>query len=665
MTRRAQLRRLKVVNFSSFVAETTIDLPEHGVVLINGVNTDTKGSSGSGKSSLALAVPYVLGYSPVPGTQLQNWEGGALKVTLEMDTAEGCAVLTRGGAGANLTVGKEKVRGGAAAVEKRLSELHGLQPFFLEVMTYRRQKKAGVFLSLEPAKKMRFLTKLLDLERFEEQAEAAVKEGNRLEARCGALAEARERAAVQVEAARTAARPAELEDDAAALVAIQNVEGQRPAILTRFEEARAQAVAAALAERATRAAIEPTGEPPVLAELREQLSSCRGRLDQARERDLAAALVHRSVRDVAGAELGRTHREMAALGDPRRRESQACETLELVRAKECPTCRQTWVGDNAKEEIQRLRAAIDLAQNDAQKLQKLRDRLPGITAQALAERAPEPVLARLEAIERYLAAQLSAQEDGAAELAQAREAEAFAGLAQRTAEARGALDAAHAAQAQLDAAETEVRAHLQQIRTRNAGESARAQAERDALDLAVAGAAEATRLLEEELARMSEERDLATMLREFLRAIVEEVLQDISLRASSMMSSIPNVAHCSINLKVGEKRGIVPTINMGEDRPLESCSGGMTTSIELAVDLAVSSVLKERTAAQPTWLILDEPFDGLDQVSKEACLELLRDSAEAEGKLVLVIDHGSELKEMFEQVVTVTYSGGRSSIEAL
>ncbi len=87
----------------------------------------------------------------------------------------------------------------------------------------------------------------------------------------------------------------------------------------------------------------------------------------------------------------------------------------------------------------------------------------------------------------------------------------------------------------------------------------------------------------------------------------------------------------------------------------------MTTSVELAVDLAVSEVVSRRTGSVPGWLILDESFEGLDPVTKESCMQIL--GRYASDKVVLVIDHASELKESFTQFVNVIHEGGRSRLE--
>jgi DNA repair exonuclease SbcCD ATPase subunit len=57
---------------------------------------------------------------------------------------------------------------------------------------------------------------------------------------------------------------------------------------------------------------------------------------------------------------------------------------------------------------------------------------------------------------------------------------------------------------------------------------------------------------------------------------------------------------------------------------------------------------------------LDESFNGQGNVTKEANMEVLREYAQE--KLVVVIDHNSEFKEMFTQFIDVVYKDGRSEI---
>jgi len=112
------------------------------------------------------------------------------------------------------------------------------------------------------------------------------------------------------------------------------------------------------------------------------------------------------------------------------------------------------------------------------------------------------------------------------------------------------------------------------------------------------------------------------------------------------------------------KRAIQPfvTISGVERNPKTALSGGMTTAVELAVDLAVRKVISARTGVSPGWLVLDECFEGLGIAEKEAAMGLLK--LAAQDTLILVVDHMTEFKEMFDKRFTVTSLNGRSVVEA-
>jgi ABC-type molybdenum transport system ATPase subunit/photorepair protein PhrA len=86
----------------------------------------------------------------------------------------------------------------------------------------------------------------------------------------------------------------------------------------------------------------------------------------------------------------------------------------------------------------------------------------------------------------------------------------------------------------------------------------------------------------------------------------------------------------------------------------------MQTAVELAVDLAVGEVVTRRRGLYPSWLILDESFDGLGGAAKESCLEMLQQIAAQ--KLVLVVDHDATFQGLFSNIIQVEQVDGRSRI---
>ena len=166
---RSRLMRLRLRGFRSFVVETTIDFPENGLLLVRGKNHDTGGSSGSGKTTVLLALQYALGLCHLPATSLQSWlttEPMFVELTLRCEDRE--VVITRK-PGLTVECGDLKLKGRNA--EESLESILGLSPGILEALTYRRQRTQGQFLSKTDGEKKEFLTTVLGLEKFEAAAE--------------------------------------------------------------------------------------------------------------------------------------------------------------------------------------------------------------------------------------------------------------------------------------------------------------------------------------------------------------------------------------------------------------------------------------------------------------------------------------------------------------
>jgi DNA repair exonuclease SbcCD ATPase subunit len=172
----ARLVSLRLKGFRSFINESEINFPESGMMLFRGRNLDSGGSSGSGKSSLLLAITYLLGFCRFPATALQSWlteEPLQVTGTFEVDDGKGARrelVISRGQK-LTLSLNGTEVEGSAKQLEDKITKYIGLPPELLAALTYRGQKQPGLFLSKTDAQKKEFLTTLLDLGKFEEQVE--------------------------------------------------------------------------------------------------------------------------------------------------------------------------------------------------------------------------------------------------------------------------------------------------------------------------------------------------------------------------------------------------------------------------------------------------------------------------------------------------------------
>lgn len=101
------------------------------------------------------------------------------------------------------------------------------------------------------------------------------------------------------------------------------------------------------------------------------------------------------------------------------------------------------------------------------------------------------------------------------------------------------------------------------------------------------------------------------------------------------------------------------TIN-GKDTSIGSLSGGEYRALSLCVDFALIDVVERQFGVYISPIILDEPFDGLDSDGRELIVGLLESLSR--NRLIIVIDHSSETKSMFSNIISVEKRGGISSL---
>jgi DNA repair exonuclease SbcCD ATPase subunit len=711
------LQRINIANLRS-VLGAELSFPLHGLVGIKGVNRDTGGSSGSGKTSLLLGVTYALGYANFPATQLKTWlNEDPLQVALEI-LVDGAVVELKRGKTTSLTEGLEKPIKGATAVEKRLRELLGFSPDLLQALTYRPQGGRSAFLTMDDASKKDFLGTVIPLlERFEQEAESA-----QSKARDAATLAAQKAQLVSALDSQVALARGDVGD-----LVLRDLSDLRE---TWEELATIHNKTVAITEARRGALDVATGEwqkaqdalmaikPPEVAGLETQLAEVAAELPpatpnrthlEAQVRECAKRLVAVTARD----EVRRQEHEargraiLARVADAEKkisrknlllnRAQELDHALAHLRGQSCPTCHRAWDQANAtlaetvaqraavEEELEACTAAENardeaLAESAtapvfapdpmAVKLTELNTRLAGVLAtaraqdQAARETWEAERAARVSALQTKIQATINAARTAAAEVVNAASAKKFA--------AQTALDNAVANSL---SAERQAAAAASEFKMASVENEQRAIAHKAAiqrLDTLV----ERARLLRAEADEAqtiaNAEADFAEMVgREgFLGAIFDEILAEIAQEANAILGRVPNTSRVvfrfrseTVTEKGRVKRSIAPVVAVdGHDEiPYTAAlSGGMRSSFELSVDLAIIRVLSRRTSAAPGWLFLDEPFEGLGRVEKEAWVEILKDYAQ--DRLVFVVDHASETKELFDSMINVSFAGGVTTI---
>lgn len=98
----------------------------------------------------------------------------------------------------------------------------------------------------------------------------------------------------------------------------------------------------------------------------------------------------------------------------------------------------------------------------------------------------------------------------------------------------------------------------------------------------------------------------------------------------------------------------------GKEVSIGSLSGGEFRALSLCVDFALIQVMEKQFGISVNPIILDEPFDGLDDAGRELIIELLNDVGS--NKQIVVVDHASEVAASFNNVLRVEKRNGTSTV---
>jgi DNA repair exonuclease SbcCD ATPase subunit len=140
------------------------------------------------------------------------------------------------------------------------------------------------------------------------------------------------------------------------------------------------------------------------------------------------------------------------------------------------------------------------------------------------------------------------------------------------------------------------------------------------------------------------------------------LIQRISDRAGQLISILSDGVYSTYLEQVGsdskgnQKMVLLPVIlRSGQQVYTDDLSGGFEDRVALAYDLAVSEA-----AGDGLPLLPDEVLKGLDAQGKVEAMSLLEEVAKT--RPVLVIEHTTEMKAMFHQVIKITHENDQSHL---
>ncbi len=607
---RIYIRKATAEAFRAFKdKQSTGILPDTGLVAIRGLNKNTGGSSGAGKSSVSHIISYVLGYSPFSANKQQSWlTKTAMQAELELDTPHGSVIIRRGKE-TSIKVGDEEIiEGSVKAVDARIEKLFGMPIELLSVLTDRKQKKPGLFLSMDDKNKKAFLSKLLGLEELEkviakanDSAKASFLVAERHDSAINALQSVIKVPDPLDEASKTLligdehynieeiadslTKANEKMADLKAALEVAHAEhgAFREKLRLESEEVKKEAVAevlsfdeqikAVVAARPRRPRVDDPN--PELAKWQDAARVCSDRIVDITQKESSEKYETRAIIGTHRSDITRLKSLMAERPALALELANKKKEIAGIEASRCPTCSQQWVAEEGRlttlskrcEEIQEKFLAFDQM---AAVVTSTEETVKTLEASLL--KPPDPVIEELrEALQRISNT--------------------------ITAEERKVIEAINLYDAQTARETAELTAKRQEIYTRRSNEKARyfqtlqGQIDADAvtvkryegdvsvatnvvyeLELALVGLrnklataqlvyANQKKAYDETTAKLGahlfeydvhnglakEEQDFALATKAFMGAIFDEVLVEIADEANDLLRALPNVATTTIS----------------------------------------------------------------------------------------------------------------------
>jgi DNA repair exonuclease SbcCD ATPase subunit len=557
--------KLILEGFRSYKDRSEIHFPENGTLMITGSDINNGISSGAGKSSIVEAIAFALGFSSLPTTELKNWYSKSIFVSLTLSNGSDSYEIIRD---PKLKIIKNGVpyEGLSSGAEDELKLILGCGPEIAKALTYRAQLESGRFINSTDSKNKDFLSScIIGLDEIDRLADLFETKSKDVHSKIDALT-------VEVNT-------------------LERVLGEVSVDLSSLQEAKG------VLDRTNKAIEDFNGSESQISALRISAQNAEKYLDNLRN-------------------VGFKARNAQSENDQIKQLIMSMrQEMEYLHAATCPTCKQKWESQSAKDKIAELNeksgSYIDKFENNLTYIKNAKVALDGESHIKQEYNDIQNKIAEFKApYTSLLREQTMAKMAFDEKVQRARAISNNRERLEKSASLKTAFDET-----------AKVYGHLSSIFSRNG----------------------------------------------FLGSIFEEIIKEIEMRTNDMVALMPNISRFTVQIsteaeqKNGKTKKSISTrlLKDGKEISVKTLSGGQKRSLELCTDLAVSETIRARSGSSLSWMILDEALDNLDVEPKKYAIEMIKQKVQG---LVIIIDHATEIKEIFDSVISVKYNGRDSYI---
>jgi len=683
------LKRLTFNNIGRFVTEQTIDFTSFDkLVQVNGFNKNTGGSSGAAKSTVFHAHDYLLGICDIPLTGLQSrLVKAGLYVEGEYDV-DGVPLTVKRSKKEGLTIifGDETVSGNVKLAEERLWEIIGIPKKLFKKMVHKKQKEGGFFLNLTAKESYEFLMNALGLEATSEKTDKIdedIKEYKNRIVQLGHAIDAFTNSIDEIEELQEFEKEpvchVKDEDIRAIVKEIQSVNNS----IGEVEVQREKMLKDITVTKPAQPVVVHTGKDS------DEILILQGEVTKLDDQKGQALLAHLNKKGKVQEAADGIKHKLGQIPYARMKVEELAETMKEKMAEKahieensCPTCKQKWVGETAiqrvtdivdslsalKTEILQNKAVMDTEPALKEDLERVNAILTKLDSESGTAAFDGKITELKEKIIKLKASRESAKTE--VENKYLKELNKYNEQIRATNESfdltvNPKKEYIVNLQKELDKKNQEFEHYSHNIEMYNL----KMVKYTNTLSEKRKNLADATLQREEKAKQLAVAEETKRLIKTYTLQIFQDTLDYIGSYATEILSEIPNMTSttiyfegCKENKSGTIKDEVNAIVNMdGYDNiSIKTLSGGERTVIDLAVDLAVIDMIESKAGKGANFFILDEPFDGLEEINISQYLEVL--SQVDTNKKIIIVDHNPIAKEMITDNIMVEREGEQSVV---